>query len=365
MARRTLNARRVEEIVRSMRNKPHSLHKPLRLGFVPLADCAPVVMAHELDLFAKYGVEVELHREVGWATIRDKIIYGELDAAHAPAGLVVAASCGLGSILAECLTGLVMNLHGNAITLSQQLWQRGVRDGATLRREITPGDRLLTFGVVNPYSSHSLLLRKWLRSHTIDPERDVHIVVVPPPQMPANLRAGHLDGYCAGEPWNSVAVLSKIGWCVATSAEMAAGHPEKVLMVRREFAGRAEHAHHAMIAALIEACRFCDRPENRDRVIETLAQPEYVNAPVQALRMSLGGTFDYGNGRVEKMQDFHVFARGNANEPCADKARWVIENLHASGLLADPGTVPVERSGEWFRSDIYRQALQLISPTHS
>jgi ABC-type nitrate/sulfonate/bicarbonate transport system substrate-binding protein len=335
------------------------------LGFVPLADCAPVVLARELELFAEYDLEVELHREVGWATIRDKIIYGELDAAHAPAGLMVAASCGLGSIQAECLTGLVMNLHGNAITLSQQLWERGVGDGATLRREIGQGGEPLIFGVVNPYSSHSLLLRRWLRSHGIEPDRDVRIVVVPPAQMPANLRAGHLDGYCAGEPWNSMAVLSKIGWCVATSAELSAGHPEKVLMVRRDFAERAGQAHVSLIAALIEACRFCDRPENRERVIETLAQSEYVNAPVQALRMSLGGTFDFGNGRVEKMQDFHVFARGNANEPCADKARWVIDNLHASGLLADPGSVSAERAGEWFRTDIYQQALHLIPTTHS
>ena len=125
--------------------------------FVALADCAPIVMARELGLFARYGIEVELHREVGWATIRDKILYGELEAAHAPAGLLVAASCGLGSVRADCLTGLVLNLHGDAITLSANLWRRGVRDGRSLCKEVAQGGEPLIFGVAYQYSSHSFL----------------------------------------------------------------------------------------------------------------------------------------------------------------------------------------------------------------
>src|SRR5688572_20382397 len=156
-----------------MRKKTH--RRPIRLGFVALSDCGPIVMAQELGLFAKHGVSVDLHREVGWATIRDKVVYGELEAAHAPAGLVVAASCGLGSIQRECLTGLVISLNGNAITLSQDLWKQGVRDGKTLREQIVRGDRLYAFAVVHPYSAHSVLLRNWLRQHRIEPERDVQI----------------------------------------------------------------------------------------------------------------------------------------------------------------------------------------------
>src|SRR5580693_6366259 len=136
MARRQLTASIAQPSRRPMRKNLPDRQRPLRLGFVALSDCAPIVMAQELGLYTKYGLAVELRREVGWATIRDKVIYGELDAAHAPAGLVVAASCGLGSIQVECLTGLVLNLHGNAITLSQELWNRGVRDGQTLRKEI-------------------------------------------------------------------------------------------------------------------------------------------------------------------------------------------------------------------------------------
>ncbi|HYR59661.1 MAG TPA: CmpA/NrtA family ABC transporter substrate-binding protein, partial [Chthoniobacteraceae bacterium] len=285
---------------------------------------------------------------------------GELDAAQAPAGLVVAASCGLGSIQAECLTGLVLNLHGDAITLSQTLWKCGVRDGHSLREEIAQRGEPLIFGVVHQYSSHSFLLRNWLRRHRIDPDRDVRIVVVPPPQVTGNLKAGHLDGYCVGEPWNSLAVMAKIGWCAAISPELAPRHPEKVLMVRKDFAERSETAHLALIAALVEACRFCDRPENRERISETLAQPQYVHVPIRALQASFGGRFDFGNGRVEKVPDFHIFSRDNANEPTPEKAGWVIANLHASGLLDDPADVPASRAGEWFRADIHARARALL-----
>src|SRR6266850_1427849 len=209
---------------------------PLRLGFVPLTDCAPLVMAAELGLFRKYGLDVVLSRELGWASIRDKIIYGELEAAHALAAMPSAATIGFGSIPCECLAALVLNLHGNAITLSNDLWRRGVRDGSTLRQEIVRSrqSRPLTFGVVFSCSSHQFLLRGWLAAAGTDPDRDVRIVVVPPPQMVVNLEAGHLDGFCVGEPWNSVAVQARAGWCVAATAELEPGNPEKVLMVRRE-----------------------------------------------------------------------------------------------------------------------------------
>ncbi len=348
-----------------MREKNHPHRRPLRLGFVALSDCAPLVMAAELGLFAKYGLEVELRREVGWATVRDKIIYGELDAAQAPAGLVVAASCGLGSVQTECLTGLVLNLHGNAITLSQSLWQRGVRDGETLRREVARGGEPLTFGVVHACSAHSFLLRNWLRAHRIEPEHDVRIVVVPPAQVHGNLRVGHLDGYCVGEPWNSLAVLTKAGWCVATSEELAPRHPEKVLMVRREFAERAEREHLALIAALIEAGEFCALPENRERLMATLALPHYVGVPIQTLRMSMAGTFDYGHGRIEQQPAFHIFSGDDVNEPTPAKADWVIGNLLASGLVKDPSLVPAERRAEWFRANIFQQANALITTTTS
>jgi ABC-type nitrate/sulfonate/bicarbonate transport system substrate-binding protein len=263
-------------------------------------------------------------------------------------------------VQAECLTGLVLNLNGNAITLSNDLWDCNVRDGRTLRQEIARGHRLFTFGVVHQYSAHSFLLRNWLRAHGIHPDRDVQIVVVPPAQVHANLRAGHLDGYCVGEPWNSLAVLSRTGWCVATSEELAPRHPEKVLMVRRDFATRSEREHLALIAALLEACSFCQKPENRERLIETLAQPQYVGVPIHALRMGMAGTFDYGHGRVEKQPSLHIFSGDDVNAPSPDKAQWVVRNLLASGLVPDPSVLPTDRAADWFRADIFQKARRLI-----
>jgi ABC-type nitrate/sulfonate/bicarbonate transport system substrate-binding protein len=354
--RRAMNKKIQAVNVAPMRNR-------LRLGFVPLTDCAPLVMAKELGLFKKFGVNVALSRELGWATIRDKVIHRELDAAHAIAAMPVAATLGLGSIPCDCLTALVLNLNGNAITLSNELWQHGVRDGATLREEITRarGEKTFTFGVVYPFSSHNFLLRNWLASSGIHPDRDVRIVVVPPPQMVANLKAGHLDGFCVGEPWNSVAVQARAGWCVATSAELDPGHPEKVLMVRHEFAAKCAEEHLALVAALLEACEFCDAPENRNEVVATLARPEYVNAPAAALRRGFDGEFDFGHGRVRTVRDFNLFYRHHANEPSGDKAAWVIQHLRDSGLCKDAAALGFALGRQVFRADIFERAVRLRS----
>jgi ABC-type nitrate/sulfonate/bicarbonate transport system substrate-binding protein len=343
---------------------PHvGRNRILRVGYVPLCDSAPLIMARELGLFAKYGLRVQLCREVGWATVRDKIIYRELDAAHAVAGMVYAASLGLGSIPAPCLTALVLNLQGNAITLSEELWRNGVRDGATLAQFVRGGnaERPLTFGIVSPFSSHHFLLSEWLIRHGLDPASDVRIVVVPPPQVFFNLKAGYIDGYCSGEPWNSLAVLAGVGWCAATSADLAPRHPEKVLMVRRDFAEDRAEEHCALVSALLEACLFCDQPENCERIMETLADPQYVGAPIEALRMSLAGSFDYGHGRVEKMSSFNIFSREQANEPTLNRAEWVLAQMRACRLLPDPALIGPDAPGEAFRMDLFHNALALCS----
>lgn len=340
-----------------MRRKSQYRHRPLRIGFVALSDCAPLVVAQSNGYFADRGIKVELTREIGWATIRDKIMYGELDAAQAPAGLIVAANCGLTSARAECLTALVINLHGNGITLSQSLWQKGVKDGASLRKAIRERGEHPTLAVVHPYSSHHFLLRKWLTMNGINPNRDVNTVVIPPAQVAVHLKAGRIDGYCVGEPWNSVAVLAGTGWCVATSAELAPMHPEKILMVTREFAEDAEDAHSALISALVEACEYCDQPENREKLISTLSSPDYVGAPEAALRNGLTDAFDFGNGRREPTPDLHTFHRYNANEPTLEKAAWVINSLVASKIISDKSLIPANAAETWFRPDIFHHAL--------
>ncbi|HEY5345929.1 MAG TPA: CmpA/NrtA family ABC transporter substrate-binding protein [Verrucomicrobiae bacterium] len=347
------------------KNKQSSLPRPLRLGFVPLTDCAPIVMAQELGLFRAFGLRVELSRELGWATVRDKIVHRELDASHALAAMPFAATLGLGSIAVECLTALVLNLNGNALTLSHELWKQGVRDGHTLRDHIraTRREKTLTFGAVFSFSSHRQLLRKWLSAHGIDPERDVRIVIVPPPQMSANLKAGNLDGFCSGEPWNSVAVQTRAGWIAATSSELDAQHPEKVLMVREDFAAKHNEEHIALVAALLEACEFCDRPENHDQIIATLARPEFVGVSENSLRHGITGEIDFGHGQERTVSDFCIFHRANANEPGSDKAAWTLDLIRASGLYQEPPVINFAFARKIFRTDIFEQAVQLRGAT--
>lgn len=342
------------------------MKEPLRIGFLPVSDCAPIVYAHEAGLFAKYELDVELRRENSWANIRDKLIYGELDAAHAPAALPFLANLGLESDQCACVSGLIINLQGNAITLSRQLWDQGVRDAATLRDTIYKnwGRRTFTFGIVFPFTAPDFLLRQWLRSGGIVPEVEVRMIVVPPSQMYPMLKLGYIDGYCVGEPWTSVAVQSGIGVCVATSAELAPLHPEKALVVRQSFSiGRADE-HERMLAAILEACAFCDQAENRPVISDMLAKAHYVNAPSDALKAGLVGPFETGGHRIQSLLDLNLFYRHQANDPTDDKAAWIMDNLYSMleqkySKRLGSGRAPV--LSNVFRHDIYERAKALVA----
>ena len=321
-------------------------------------------MAQELGLFTARGLRVELSREVGWATIRDKIALGELDAAHAPAGMVLALNLGLGSFQVPCLTGLVLNLHGNAITLSRRLWTAGVRNAESFR-QIALGPRSvkpLTFGVAFSSSSHNFLLQHWLRKVGLSPGQDVNLVVVPPPQMAANLKAGNLDGFCVGEPWNSLAVLQRAGWIVELSSETAPRHPEKVLLVRSDFAETRAEEHERLIAALLEACEYCQRAENRKQLSHTLAAEKYLKLRPAIIERSLCGPFHFHADRVERAPDIHIFAGPGVNEPGQDKALWAQESLLETGLIDQAALFTRKRLASIFREDIFRSARNLAFP---
>ncbi len=336
-----------------------STTKLLRVGFLALTDAAPFAAADHLGLFAQHGLRVELRREIGWATIREKIIYGELEAAQAPAPLLWSAQLGLGCPPCDVLTALVLNLNGNALTLSRALRAAGVRDGATLRAHVRTRHAAepLTLGVVFPFSSHHLLLRDWLIASGLDPNRDVHIVVVPPAQMFRNLTAGTIDGYCVGEPWNTLAVREAAGWCPTWSAAQSPGHVEKVLMVTRRFAETRAAEHNALIAALAAACAWCDEPQNREPLAQLLAEARWLNLPARIIAPALLGKFDGGSGAGKAAPDFHVFHRGAANVPTVAQAAALQAVLGAAGLLSPTATSDFELPGRLFREDLHREAL--------
>jgi len=349
LARRRLGRRRSSSAMPAV---------PLQLGFLPLTDAAPLIVAQEHGLFARHGLAVELRREVGWATIREKLVYGELDAAAAPAPMLWSLQLGLGCAPCDVLTALVLNLHGNALTLSRALGNAGVRDGSGLCAWVrSRGRGPATLGIVFPFSSHHLLVRAWLPAAGAGAERDVRMVVVPPAQMFRNLAAGTIDGYCVGEPWNTLATRAGAGWCPVCSATQWPGHLEKVLVVTRRFAEERSDEHTALVAALAEACAWCDEPPHRAALAPLLARPASLDLPEAVIAPALLGRFECGAGQVETVPDFHVFHRGGANVPAVAKAAALQASLVAAGLLA-PAVAGPGLPGRLFREDLYRAALR-------
>jgi len=337
--------------------------KPLRVGYLALTDAAPFVAAEHLGLFARHRLNVELRREIGWATIREKIAYGELDAAQAPAPMLWSIQLGLGCSSCDVLTALVLSLHGNALTLSTALWNAGVRDGVSLRSHIRAHHtrQPLTLGGAFRFSSHHLLMLEWLRAAGLEPDRDVRIVVVPPAQMFRNLAAGTIDGYYAGEPWNTLAVREGAGWCPTWSSAQSPGHLEKILLVTRRFAETRASEHAALISALLEACAWCDEPQNREPLAQLLSEPRYLNLSTRVIAPALLGRFACGHDRVERVPDFHVFHHGDINVPIATKATALQRDLGAAGLLSPSAANDPELPHRLFREDIYREVVRELA----
>jgi len=350
--------------MRFAKTKIRSGHKStgsLNVGFAATIDCAVMVAAQELGLFRKYGLNVRLRREVGWATIREKLLHEELDAAAAHASMLFSIYCGIGVVRRSCLTGLLLGFNGSAITLSKELWQQGVRDAASLaelvRRE--KGSRTFTFGVVLELSSQNFNLRKWLRSGGIDPDQDVRTVVIPSALVYDTFRSGHLDGYCVAEPWNSAAALEGSGWIAAATSEVEPDHPEKVLLVLQDFAEQREEEHLRMIAALIEASRFCDERDNRPELARMLSRPQYFDVDRALLFNALVGPFETGQG-CRKVEDFVVYDAGRAGAPTRAKGRWVFDVVQKIGGNGSNRALRSEIIPKVFREDIFRRAWRLV-----
>jgi ABC-type nitrate/sulfonate/bicarbonate transport system substrate-binding protein len=307
--------------------------RAVRIGCVPLVDCAPLVAAQALGIFSKHGVAVELSWQLGWANIREGIHYRQFDCAHAIAGLVFAMRAGTGAASTPVFAPFVLNLHGNAITLSRGLLRSGVQNAAGLGKYVrSQSGQALTFAAVSRYSTHYFLLRGWLAEGGLDPDKDVRLVILPPRLMPECLEAGLIDGFCAGEPWNSLAINAGTGWCPAVSSELAPGHAEKVLLVHEQFAAESPERLSRLLAALGEACSWCDVPKHRPQLADMLAATgHFVESSV--LRASLAGPFPDGTGAQRDAGSFHIFHRDEANRPAAERGAWILGELLRHGVL--------------------------------
>ena len=339
--------------------KSHIKTNSIRIGFVPLVDCAPLILAKEEGFFEAEGLNVDLVREPGWATIRDKIVYGELEAAHALAGLCFGISLGLNVLARHCLTGFLFNANGAAITISNELIKLGVTDNQSLRNFIfsNKNKRQVTFGIPNIVSSHHFLLRQWIQPAGINPEEDVNIIVVPPQLMVSCLESGLIDGYCVGEPFNSLAVSKGAGSVVKESADLSPMHPEKALIVTKDFSDSRREEHLAIIYALIKAAKICDTEDGRSRLSTILSHPQYLGVDEVIISKSL---FTGSDGM--KCDDFNVFSRFGVNAPSNSRANKVISQIRNAGLVKNLKDISINSV---FREDIYLEALELSKKEQS
>ncbi|RAU23331.1 nitrate ABC transporter [Paramagnetospirillum kuznetsovii] len=337
----------------------------LKLGIVPLVDAAPLVVAKERGFFSEVGLDVELSRESSWASIRDKVAVGALDGAQMLAPQPLSMTLGLSPIKVPMVAGMALNLGGNTITLANALWERMEKADpdsmakrpidaralkAVIDKDKADGAPIMTFATVYSFSSHAAELRLWLESAGIDTECDVRLVVVPPPQMISYLSAGNISGYCVGEPWGSLAMRMGLGRVAATSGDIFAGRLEKVFAVTRDWADHHSETHAAILEALLGAARWCD--ENRCELAELLAQPQYLNVPVDAVMAPL-----LGEGGLPK--DLITFHGGAANFPWRSQAMWFLESMKRHGQVP-VGTDSRAHADAVFRPDLYRVAAQAL-----
>ncbi|HYX18661.1 MAG TPA: nitrate ABC transporter ATP-binding protein, partial [Nostoc sp.] len=243
----------------------------LEIGFMPVTDAAPLIVAQEKGFFAQYGLEnITLTRANSWKEIAQGVVTGKLDAAQMLAGMPLALTLGAGGKKPiPIINALNISRNANAITLSKRLYNRGVRNLVDLKTAINAApDQILTLGVAHSTSMVNLILRYWLAAGGIDPDRDVSLTVIPPMEMVSQLKAGNIDGYCAGEPWNYLAVHQNLGFVAATALEIWSGQPKKVLGVREDWAQKYPETYLALVKALLEACKYCDDFRNREEILE-------------------------------------------------------------------------------------------------
>ncbi len=332
----------------------------LYVGYGATIDCALLVVAQELGLFQKHGLSVRLKREVGGATIREKLLREELDAAAAPASMLFSIYCGIGITRRPCLTGMLLGFNGSAITLSKELAEMGARDAVSLGRIIRQQKeaRVFNFGVVLQVSPQNWNLRKWLRTGGVDPDKDVRTVIIPSALVYEMFLAGHLDGYCVSEPWNSAAALSGKGWIAAATSEIEPEQPEKVLLVLEDFAVKREEEHLLLIASLIEASWFCDVPVNRPEIARMLAQPRYFDLDQKLLANALQGPLDTGAG-IREVKDFVVYDARRVGPPNRSKGKGALDLMQMDDARASHPTLRSEVIGKLFREDIFHKASRL------
>lgn len=325
--------------------------RTLRIGFMPLVDCAPLVAAVRLGFDRKHGLALDLQRQGSWAAVRDKLLSGELDAAHALAGMVYGIDAGIGGPQDAMAVLMVLNQNGQAIVAAPESAQR-LRAGASLREAFGLPGRRPVLAQTFPTGTHAMWLYYWLAAQGVDPMREIHAVTLPPPEMPDALARGEIDGYCAGEPWSAQAEARGVGARVIRSGDLWPGHPEKVLACRRAFAALEPDLATALTAAVLEACRWLDEDaRHRGQAAQWLADPAVIGLSVERLAACL---VPQPPAPIGGNLRFH--GDGEVNFPWLSDGRWFLHQFRRWGWLAPDAADDDARLAEIHRLDSYRLA---------
>jgi nitrate/nitrite transport system substrate-binding protein len=315
---------------------------PIKLGFIPLTDCSPIVMAKELGLFKKYGVEVVVTKETSWANVRDKILTGELDGAHCLYSMPFSVYTGVGGKAgSEMKIAMMLNVNGQAITLSNDFCGKV---GFKQMNKVTPvvaaklkAEKEVTFAMTFPGGTHDLWLRNWMSLAGLN-QKAVKIITIPPPQMVANMKVGNMDGYCVGEPWGGVAVKQGIGFTQIASQDIWKDHPEKALVVNKEFSATRREDLKKVMKAILEACIWLDNPANRKKAAAIIGKAPYVNAPADVIEGRLMGDYNLGCNQGTEVydKDYMLFYKGGTvNYPRKSYAIWAMAQYVRFGYLKE------------------------------
>ncbi|MFP2995560.1 CmpA/NrtA family ABC transporter substrate-binding protein [Spongiivirga sp. MCCC 1A20706] len=372
-------------------NNALAIEKPqLTFGFIKLTDMAPLAIAKEKGFFEDEGLFVSVEAQSNWKNVLDRVIDGQLDGSHMLAGQPIAAGAGFGR-QAELVTPFSMDLNGNGITVSNDVWAKmkpNVPKGAdgklvhpikadALKPVITDyknNGKPFKMGMVFPVSTHNYEIRYWLAAAGIHPgmytasnvqgqiDAEVLLSVTPPPQMPATLEAGTIYGYCVGEPWNQQAVFKGIGVPVTTNYDIWKNNPEKVFVMTKKFVEENPNTAVAVTKALIRAGKWLDDPANRVEAVKILSKSQYVGADEAVLANSMTGTFEFEKGDKRSMPDFNVFYKYNATYPFYSDGIWFLTQMRRWGQIPDskPATWYDQTIKDIYRPDIWKKAANAL-----
>jgi len=338
----------------------------IKLGIIALTDCSPIVIAHEKGIFKKIGINSTVSKEASWAVIRDKITTGENQATHMLMGMPIASTMGLGgSAVKEMVFPWLLNRNGQGISLANKFKGKVASDPKALKPfvdEAKAAGTPLTFAMTFPPGTHAMWLRYYLAAGGINPDADITLTTIPPPQMVANMKVGKMDGFCVGEPWNARAIADDVGYTSVTTQEIWKGHPEKVCAFTKEFSENNPKTVKAVLKALHEASIWLDDLGNRKEQVDIISKPSYVNCPPEIIYSRLMGELDYGDGRTAKDENYMIFSGKNTNYPQPKYVKWFLSQFRRWGLTE--GTPDYEGlSKALCATSLYEEAMKEIGYT--